>query len=173
VSKKSVAARVPEASGRGQEVLGAPPISGTDKKEEYWSFAAAIAHDLDPADSIMMLLVKDVTGCWWSSPDGAQRNPGMPYSSASSRGARTEVRPARLRHFNGAEIGNSRFRLRISKDGHKRGRARGHPSRRAPGGVLLWMRSVGSEFCIRSDQFHRIDPLARLCHRRLFEHSTI
>jgi hypothetical protein len=27
---------------------------------EYWSFAAAIAHDLDPADSIMMLLVKDM-----------------------------------------------------------------------------------------------------------------
>jgi len=35
---------------------------------------------------------------------------------------------------------------RVSKDGHKRGRASGHPSRRAPRGALLWMRSVGSEF---------------------------
>jgi hypothetical protein len=38
------------------------------------------------------------------------------------------------------------FDSRVSKDGHKRGRASGHPSRRAPRGALLWMRSVGSEF---------------------------
>jgi hypothetical protein len=38
------------------------------------------------------------------------------------------------------------FDSRVSKDGHKRGRANGHPSRRAPIGALLWMRSVGCEF---------------------------
>ena len=61
MSKNSVAvrahSRLPAAV---KKFWGLPPVDGTEKEEEYWSFAAAIAHDLDPADSIMMLLVKDV-----------------------------------------------------------------------------------------------------------------
>jgi hypothetical protein len=53
----------PEASGRGQKVWRPPPIYRTDKA--YWSFAAAIAHDPDPSDAIMMFLVRDVVEYSW------------------------------------------------------------------------------------------------------------
>jgi hypothetical protein len=38
---------------------GPPPITRSEKEDEYRSFAAAMAEDLDPTDSIMSLLVKD------------------------------------------------------------------------------------------------------------------
>jgi len=61
VSKNSVAVRAhPRLPSAVKKFWGPPPIGGTEKEKEYWSFAAAIAHDLDPADSIMMLLVRDV-----------------------------------------------------------------------------------------------------------------
>ncbi len=50
---------------------------------------------------------------------------------------------------------------RISKDGHKRDHARGHPSRRPrEERGLLRMRSEGLDSIARCDWFHGIDPLA-------------
>jgi len=66
VSKNSVAVRAhPRLPAAVKKFWGPPPVDGTEKEEEYWSFAAAIAHDLDPADSIMMLLVRDVVDYSW------------------------------------------------------------------------------------------------------------
>ena len=49
---------------------------------------------------------------------------------------------------------------RVSKDGHKRDRARGHPSRRPrQERGLLRMRSEGGECDVRYDWFHGIDEL--------------
>src|SRR5215469_6081965 len=49
---------------------------------------------------------------------------------------------------------------RVSKDGHRRGRARGHPSRRPPEERgLLRMRSVGLISIVRCDWLHGIDLL--------------
>src|SRR5713101_8171689 len=52
------------------------------------------------------------------------------------------------------------FDARVSKDGHTRDRARGHPSRwpREERG-LLRMRSEGLISIVRCDWSHRIDPL--------------
>src|SRR5713101_1706166 len=50
---------------------------------------------------------------------------------------------------------------RVSKDGHRRDRARGHPSRRPrEERGLLRMRSEGLNSIVRYDWFHGIDPLA-------------
>jgi hypothetical protein len=66
VSKDSVAIRAnPRLPAAVKKFWGPPPIYRTETEEEYWSFAAAIARDLDPADSIMMLLVKDVVDYSW------------------------------------------------------------------------------------------------------------
>ena len=66
MSKNSVAVRAhPRLPAAVKKFWGPPPVDGTEKEEEYWSFAAAIAHDLDPADSIMMLLVRDVVDYSW------------------------------------------------------------------------------------------------------------
>src|SRR5712675_1606324 len=52
---------------------------------------------------------------------------------------------------------------RVSKDGHKRDRARGHPSRRPrEERGLLRMRSEGLDSSVRCDWFHGIDPLAHM-----------
>src|SRR5215813_15481032 len=49
---------------------------------------------------------------------------------------------------------------RVSKDGHKQDRARGHPSRRPrQERGLLRMRSEGGECDVRYDWFHGIDEL--------------
>src|SRR5215471_7017727 len=61
---------------------------------------------------------------------------------------------------------------RVSKDGHKRDRACGHPSRRPrQERGLLRMRSEGGECGVRYDWFHGIAPLdaePRLYPRRFF-----
>jgi hypothetical protein len=66
VSKNSVAIR---ATGKlpaaVKKFWGPPPITRSENEDEYWSFAAAIAEDLDPTDSIMLLLVKDVIDYSW------------------------------------------------------------------------------------------------------------
>src|SRR6516165_825925 len=50
--------------------------------------------------------------------------------------------------------------LRFSKDGHKRERARGHPSRRPrEERGLLKVRSEGLNSIVRCDWFHGIDPI--------------
>ena len=55
---------------------------------------------------------------------------------------------------------------RVSKDGHKRDRARGHPSRRPrEERGLLRMRSEGLNSIVRYDWFHGIDPRFAKCER--------
>src|SRR5215471_20560443 len=84
----------------------------------------------------------------------------------------TLMNAARLvQRFHGSdhiEINHHRPRLeerapeRVSKDGHKRDRARGHPSRRPrQERGLLRMRSEGGECDVRYDWFHGIDELGR------------
>ncbi len=66
MSKNNVAIRaISKLPAAVKRFWGPPPIYRTEKEEDYWAFAAAIAHDLDPADSIMMLLVKDVVDYSW------------------------------------------------------------------------------------------------------------
>jgi hypothetical protein len=66
VSKNNVAVRAfPRLPAAVRKFWGPAPITRSEKEEEYWTFAAAIAHDLDPTDSIMMLLVKDVVDYSW------------------------------------------------------------------------------------------------------------
>jgi hypothetical protein len=66
VSKNTVATRtISKLPAAVRKFWGPPPIYRTEKEEDYWTFAAAIAHDLDPTDSIMMLLVKDVVDYSW------------------------------------------------------------------------------------------------------------
>jgi hypothetical protein len=66
VSKNTVVTRtISKLPAAVKRFWGPPPIYRTEKEEDYWSFAAAIAHDLDPTDSIMMLLVKDVVDYSW------------------------------------------------------------------------------------------------------------
>jgi hypothetical protein len=66
VSKNNIAIRgsskLPAAV---KKFWGPPPIARSESEDEYWSFAAAVAHDLDPTDSIMLLLVKDVIDYSW------------------------------------------------------------------------------------------------------------
>ncbi len=66
MSNNSVVKRAhPRLSAGVKKFWGPPPIVETETEEEYWSFAAAIAHDLEPVDSIMTLLVKDVVDHSW------------------------------------------------------------------------------------------------------------
>ena len=56
MSKNNVAIRaISKLPAAVKRFWGPPPIYRTEKEEDYWIFAAAIAHDLDPTDSIMMM----------------------------------------------------------------------------------------------------------------------
>jgi hypothetical protein len=48
-----------------REFWGAPPLFPSESEDAYWSFAAAIAHGIEPDDPIVWLQVKDFVDYGW------------------------------------------------------------------------------------------------------------